>query len=171
MLKDLVRKGLCVLLTAAVAAVNIPAAHAESGGDAAGTNAPAAVLMDAETGKVLCEKNSHEKRPCASLSKIMLLCLAFEAIDEGTLSLDSMVTASPIACAQNGADIWLVESEQLSVEDLVKAVAMVAANDAAAALAERLYGSIDACIKAMNDKAAALSLATFLISLLLRSSL
>ena len=158
MLRDYFRKIMCVLLVFVGFAVNVPCAYAQKSDEAAGVNAPSAILLDAESGSVLCEKNSHEKRSCASLSKVMLMLLAFEAIDSGKTSLDTMVTASPIACAQNGADIWLVESEQLSVEDLIKAVAMVAANDAAAALAEHLCGSIDACVKAMNDKAAALSL-------------
>ena len=82
---------------------------------------PSALLMDYETGKILFEKNSHEIRPCASITKVMTLCLIFEAIESGKISYDNIVTASPFAAAMGGSDIWLVEGEQMSVNDLIKA--------------------------------------------------
>lgn len=114
---------------------------------------PAALLMDYSTGKVLFEKNSHERRPCASITKVMTLCLIFEAIEAGKIGYDTIVTASPAAASIGGSDIWLVEGEQMSVNDLVKAIVVVSANDAAVAMAECLCGSEDAFVELMNQKA------------------
>lgn len=76
--------------------------------------APSAVLMESSTGKVLYEKNSHEQRPCASVTKVMTLLLVFEAIDEGHLSLDDTITASEQAASMGGSDIWLETGEEMS---------------------------------------------------------
>lgn len=114
---------------------------------------PSALLMDYETGKILFEKNSHEIRPCASITKVMTLCLIFEAIESGKISYDNIVTASPFAAAMGGSDIWLVEGEQMSVNDLIKAIVVASANDAAVAMAEYISGSEDAFVAEMNKKA------------------
>ena len=98
--------------------------------------APSALLMDFDTGKVIYEKNSHEKRACASITKIMTLCLIFEAIDDGKINYDTIVTTTPAAAATGGSDIWLVEGEQMSVNDLIKAIVVASANDAAVSMAE-----------------------------------
>ena len=100
--------------------------------------APSALLMDFDTGKVIFEKNSHEKRPCASITKIMTLCLVFDAIDAGRIDYDTVVTTTPAAAATGGSDIWLVEGEQMTVNDLIKAIVVASANDAAVAVAEHL---------------------------------
>ena len=120
--------------------------------------APSALLMDYETGKVLFEKNSHDVRPCASITKVMTLCLIFEAIESGKISYDTIVTTSPIAAAAGGSDIWLVEGEQMSVNDLIKAIVVVSANDASIAMAECVCGSESAFVEEMNKKAAALGM-------------
>lgn len=120
--------------------------------------APAAVLMDYETGKILYEKNSHDIRACASITKVMTLCLIFEAIDEGKLSYDSIITASPHAASMGGSDIWLVEGEQMSANDMIKAIVVASANDAAVAMAEYISGSEDAFVAEMNEKAEALGM-------------
>ena len=115
--------------------------------------APSALLMDYETGKVLFEKNSHDIRPCASITKVMTLCLIFEAIESGKIAYDTIVTTSPIAAAMGGSDIWLVEGEQMSVNDLIKAIVVVSANDAAVAMAECVSGTESAFVEEMNKKA------------------
>lgn len=115
--------------------------------------APSALLMDFSTGKVLFEKNGHDVRPCASITKVMTLCLIFEAIEAGQIGYDTIVTASPVAASIGGSDIWLVEGEQMSVNDLVKAIVVVSANDAAVAMAECLSGSEAAFVEQMNQKA------------------
>ncbi len=120
--------------------------------------APSAILIDCETGKVLYEKNSHDVRDTASLTKIMTLCLIFDAIDEGKLSYNTIITASPTAAAMTGSDIWLLEGEQMTAEDMIKAVAVVSANDAAVALAEYICGSEHDFVEKMNEKAAELGM-------------
>lgn len=121
--------------------------------------APAAVLMEAQTGKVLYEKNSHEKRPCASITKVMTLLLVMEALDAGKISLTDTVTASAHAASMGGSDIWLKEGETMSVDDMLKATVVASANDAAVALAEFVAGSEDEFLRQMNEKAQALGMA------------
>ena len=115
--------------------------------------APSAVLMETSTGKILFEKNSHEQRPCASVTKIMTLLLVFEAIDSGKLSLDDTITASEHASSMGGSDIWLETGETMSTDDMIKATVVASANDAAVALAEHISGSEDAFIEQMNKRA------------------
>ena len=143
------RLGLLAALTCAAMILPIQPARAEG----LEVTAPAAVLMDAATGTVLFEKNSHEQRPCASITKVMTLCLVFEAIDDGRLSLGQTLTASAHAASMGGSDIWLEEGEQMTVDDLLKATVIMSANDAAVVLAEAVSGSEDAFVAAMNDKA------------------
>lgn len=115
--------------------------------------APAAVLMEAKTGKVLYEKNSHEKRPAASITKVMTLLLVMEAIDSGKISLTDTVTASAHAASMGGSDIWLQQGETMSVNDLIKATVIMSANDAAVALAEYVAGTEDDFLRLMNERA------------------
>lgn len=121
-------------------------------------SAPAAVLMESSTGKVLFEKNAHEQRPCASITKVMTLLLVMEGLDSGAIALDDMVTASEHAASMGGSDIWLEPGETMSVNDLLKATVIVSANDAAVALAEHLCGSEDAFVAKMNERAAELGM-------------
>ena len=79
-------------------------------------SAPAAVLMDAETGTVLFEKNSHEVRACASITKVMTLILVMEALDSGKIQWEDTVTASAHAASMGGSNIWLEPGETISVE-------------------------------------------------------
>lgn len=115
--------------------------------------APSAVLMEASTGKIVYEKNSHEQRPCASVTKLMTLLLVFEAIDNGKLSFDDTITASEHAASMGGSDIWLENGETMSADDMIKATVVASANDAAVALAEHLSGSEDAFVEQMNERA------------------
>lgn len=119
---------------------------------------PAAVLMDANSGKILYEKNAHEPRACASITKVMTLTLVMEAVDSGKIHMDDVVTASAHAASMGGSDIWLEEGEQMSVDDMIKATAVASANDAAVALAEFVCGSEEDFVAAMNQKAADLGM-------------
>lgn len=115
--------------------------------------APSALLMEASSGKVLFEKNPHEQRPCASITKVMTMLLVCEAIDNGKLSLDDTITASAHAASMGGSDIWLEEGETMSADDMIKATVVASANDAAVALAEHLCGSEEVFVQKMNEKA------------------
>lgn len=121
-------------------------------------SSPAAVLMDAKSGKILFEKNAHEQRPCASITKVMTLLLVMEALDTEKIHLDDVVTASAHAASMGGSDIWLEEGEQMTVDDMIKATAVASANDAAVALAEFIKGTEDEFVTAMNEKAKTLGM-------------
>lgn len=116
-------------------------------------SAPAAVLMEASTGKILFEKNPHEKRPCASITKVMTLIPVFEAVESGKLKLSDQITASEHAASMGGSDIWLEPGETMSADDMIKATVVASANDAAVALAEHLSGSEETFVRQMNQKA------------------
>lgn len=116
-------------------------------------SAPSAVLMEASSGKFIYEKNAHEKRPCASVTKIMTLLLVCEAVDSKKIKLTDTVTASEHAASMGGSDIWLENGETMSVDDMIKATAVASANDAAVALAEYICGSEDTFVAKMNEKA------------------
>ena len=115
--------------------------------------APSALLMEKETGTVLFAKNEHAKLEPASVTKVMTILLTMDAIDAGQLTYDTMVTASAHACSMGGSQIWLKESEQMTVSDMLKAVCVVSANDCAVALAEQIAGSEDAFVERMNQRA------------------
>lgn len=116
-------------------------------------SAPAAVLMEAVSGNVLYEKSAHEIRPCASITKVMTLILVMEAIDSGKLKWDDSIVTSAHAASMGGSDIWLEQGETMSVDDMVKAVVVASANDAAVALAEHICGTEDEFVRKMNEKA------------------
>lgn len=120
---------------------------------------PSALLMDFATGKILYEKNSHERRPLASVTKIMTMLLTMEAIDSGNLKYDDMVTGSEHAKSMGGSTIFLDAGEQISVSDLLKGVAVASGNDAAVALAEHIAGSEEGFVAMMNQRAQDLGMA------------
>ena len=144
-----------VLLAVVIFGASAVSAGALGEGD---ISAPAAVLMDADTGKILYEKNAHEQRACASITKVMTLTLVMEAVDSGKIHMDDVVTASAHAASMGGSDIWLEEGEQMTVDDMIKATAVASANDAAVALAEFICGTEDDFVAAMNEKAKALGM-------------
>ena len=121
-------------------------------------DAPAVLLMEKETGTVLYEENAHEKREPASVTKVMTLLLVMEAIDSGRLSYDDIVTVSAHAASMGGSQTWMKENEQMTVRDMLKAVAVVSANDGSVALAEHLAGSEEAFVARMNQRAAELGM-------------
>ncbi len=150
------KKKVALLLVLLAAALGLPGLTVH--GEELEVSAPAAVLMEAGTGRVLFEKNSHEVRACASITKVMTLCLTFEAMEQGKLSLEDQLSASAHAASMGGSDIWLKEGEQMSVDDLIKATVIMSANDAAVVLAENVAGSEEAFVARMNEKAAALGM-------------
>ena len=120
--------------------------------------AVSSILMCMDTGDVIREDNAYEHVSPASVTKIMSLLLIMEAIDSGKISLSDMVTTSENAQSKGGSQIWLETGEQMSVEDLLKAVVIASANDACTALGEYIAGSDSAFVKMMNDKVEELGL-------------
>ena len=117
-----------------------------------------AILIEANTGTVLYEKNADEPLPPASVTKVMTLLLVMEAIESGKIGYEDMVRASANACSMGGSQIYLRENEEMSVEDLLKSVVIASANDAAVALAEHISGSEELFVEQMNAKAAKLAM-------------
>ncbi len=111
------------------------------------------ILMEATTGTVLYRQNADEALPPASVTKIMTLLLVMEAIDAGTVHLDSMIPISANAASMGGSQVYLKEGEEMTAEDLLKSVVIASANDAAVALAEHISGSVSAFVEKMNLRA------------------
>ena len=120
--------------------------------------AQSCLLMEKTTGQVLYAVNEHEQLEPASVTKVMTLLLVMEAIDSGSLGYDDVVTASAYASSMGGSQIWLKENEQMTVEELLKAVCVASANDASVALAEHIAGSAEAFVEKMNQRAAELGM-------------
>ena len=112
-----------------------------------------AILIDAATGTVICESNSHELLAPASVTKVMTLLLIMEAIDSGRIGWNDTVTASEAAAEKGGSQIYLKVGEQMSVSDMVKSIAVSSANDCACAMAEYIAGSEEAFVNMMNQRA------------------
>lgn len=119
---------------------------------------PSAILIEPTTHKILFEKNAHESRACASITKVMTLLLVFEAIEDGKIAYDDVVTTSEHAKSMGGSDIWLEVGEQMTVDEMIKATAVASANDAAVALAEHLCGTESEFVQLMNTRAKELSM-------------
>lgn len=118
----------------------------------------AAILMEPISGEVLFQKNADQKLPPASVTKLMVMLLTLEALDQGKIKLTDVITASPEACRMGGSQIWLEPGEQMTVAELLKAVCIVSANDASYALGEHLAGSEENFIARMNKRAKELGL-------------
>ncbi len=130
-----------------------------TGAKAVEVSAPSALLMERDTGTILFAKDEHRALEPASVTKVMTLLLTMEAIDSGALHYDDVITASAHACSMGGSQIWLKEGEQLTVDEMLKAVCVVSANDCAVALAEQIAGSEDAFVERMNQRAQELGMA------------
>ena len=118
----------------------------------------AAILVDEDSGTVLYEKNADERRPIASITKVMTLLLTFEALEAGKIQLTDIVPISEHAYSMGGSQIWLEPGEQMTLEELLKAICISSANDAAVAVAEFVGGSEGVFVQAMNDRAAELGM-------------
>lgn len=118
-----------------------------------GLNAKSAILMEESTGNILYESNPDERLPIASVTKVMTMLLIMEAVDSGKISLDDMVTVSENAMSYGGSTMFLETGEQLTVNDMLKGIAVASANDGCVAMAEHLAGSESAFVDMMNEKA------------------
>jgi len=116
-------------------------------------NAAASVLMDADTGTIISGKNMDEKLPPASITKIMTMLLIMEALESGKIRLDEKVRASEHAASMGGSQIFLEAGEEMTVEEMLKGIAMASANDASVAMAEKIAGTEEAFVKMMNERA------------------
>ena len=143
------RKLICLFLAAALLAVPVRGAEYE---------AKSWILMDAATGTVLESGNEHERLAPASVTKVMTLLLIMEAIDSGQIGWGDTVTASETAAAKGGSQVFLKAGETMTVEDMVKSIAVSSANDCACAMAEHLCGSEAAFVERMNQRAAELGM-------------
>lgn len=120
--------------------------------------AKSAILIERDTGEILFDDNAHEQLPPASMTKMMTMLIIMEAIDEGKLALDEQIRVSEYAASMGGSQIFLEAGEEMSVDDLLKAVAIGSANDASVALAETIAGSESAFVDQMNEKVKQLEL-------------
>ncbi len=142
------KRGISVLLVLllAIGLLPLPAKAVE-------VKAKSAVLMDVETGTVLYEQNAHEPLAPASVTKVMTMLLIMEAIDDGRLGWKDTVTASEAAAAKGGSQVYLKVGETMTVEDMLKSIAVSSANDCACAMAEHIAGSEAAFVEKMNARA------------------
>jgi D-alanyl-D-alanine carboxypeptidase (penicillin-binding protein 5/6) len=121
-------------------------------------NAKSAILIERDTGTILYDKNSNEKLPPASMTKIMTMILIMESIDKGSLTLEEKIRTSEYAASMGGSQIFLEPGEEMTVEEMLKGIAIASGNDASVAMAERIAGSEESFVKMMNDRAKELGL-------------
>lgn len=119
---------------------------------------PSAILCEASTGQAIFEKNADERRPVASVNKVMTILLTLEAVDEGRVSLEDQVTVSPRAASMGGSQAFLDAGERYKLSELLKTVIVASANDSAVALAEHLAGTEESFVRLMNARAEELGL-------------
>ncbi|WP_274364447.1 D-alanyl-D-alanine carboxypeptidase family protein [Paenibacillus thermotolerans] len=116
-------------------------------------NARSALLMDADSGTVIYEKNKAEKLPPASITKIMTMLLIMEAIDQGKVKLTDKIRTSEYAASMGGSQIFLEPGEEMTLEDMLKGIALASGNDASVAVAEHIAGSEQGFVQMMNERA------------------
>lgn len=120
--------------------------------------APSGVLMEAQTGTVIYQKDSDTRRSPASITKIMTLILIFDALEKGNLKLDDIVTTSAYAKSMGGSRVFLEEGETQTVETLIKCIVIASGNDASVAMAEHICGSEQEFVRHMNERATELGM-------------
>ncbi|MCZ8512871.1 D-alanyl-D-alanine carboxypeptidase [Paenibacillus filicis] len=142
--------------------VAMPAAYAEEGKGAPpidlAPGATSAAVIDADSGTLIYEKNKDAKLPPASITKIMTMLLIMEALDEGKIKMDEKVRTSEYAASMGGSQIFLEPGEEMTVQDMLKGIAMASGNDASVAMAEKLAGSEEAFVRMMNERSAQLGM-------------
>ena len=119
---------------------------------------PSAILCEASTGQVIFEKNADERRPVASVNKVMTILLTLEAVDEGRVAVEDQVPVSPRAASMGGSQAFLDAGERYKLSELLKTVIVASANDSAVALAEHLAGTEESFVRLMNTRAEELGL-------------
>ncbi len=112
-----------------------------------------AIVMEAESGKILYEKNADEMLRPASVTKIMTLLLTFEALDDGSMTMEDIVTVSEHAASMGGSQCFFEAGEEQTVRDMIKCIEVASGNDAAVAMAEHIAGSEEAFVAMMNERA------------------
>lgn len=156
-MKERFAQGLGVLLLACILVLSpVLAAGEENTGAGLETTAKSGLLMEAASGQVLWSKEPDLELPMASVTKVMTLLLAFEALEKGQISYDDRVVASENAWKMGGSQIYLEPGEEMSMKDMLASVAVGSANDASVAVAEHIAGSEEAFVAMMNEKARAL---------------
>jgi D-alanyl-D-alanine carboxypeptidase (penicillin-binding protein 5/6) len=148
-LRSRISCGICFCVIATLVASLSPLSQAA----APEVKAKSVILIDAETGQALYEKDPDTRLAPASITKVMTMLLAMDAVEVGKVSLDDMVVTSTAASQIGGSQIWLMEGEEMQFRDMLKAVAIVSANDAAFALAEHIAGTEPDFVRLMNEKA------------------
>jgi serine-type D-Ala-D-Ala carboxypeptidase (penicillin-binding protein 5/6) len=118
----------------------------------------AALLMEADTGAILYEKDSHKQRAPASMVKMMLMLVVMEKVRAGELHLHDTITTSAHASKMGGSQVYLREGETFSLEEMMKAIVIASANDACVAVAEHIAGSVEGFLDLMNERATALNM-------------
>ena len=120
--------------------------------------APSGILMEAQTGTVIYQKNQDTRRSPARITKIMTLILIFDALEKGNLKMDDVVTTSAHARSMGGSQVFLEEGETQTVETLIKCIVIASGNDASVAMAEHICGSEQEFVRHMNERAAELGM-------------
>ncbi|WP_242956616.1 D-alanyl-D-alanine carboxypeptidase family protein [Tyzzerella sp. An114] len=151
-MKDILKKTTAFFIAIILMLSNISCVFAEDNANL-GLTSKSYVLMEESTGNVLVEGNSHEKLPPASVTKVMTLLLIFEALEQGKIKYDDMVTVSSHAASMGGSQVFLEEGETQTVKDMIKCISIASANDASVAMAEFLGGSEEGFVQMMNDRA------------------
>lgn len=126
--------------------------------DAVLIDAPSGVLMEAETGTILFEKDKDTRRSPASITKIMTLILIFDALEKGNLKMEDTVTTSAYAKSMGGSQVYLEEGETQNVETMIKCIVIASGNDASVAMAEHICGSEQEFVRQMNQRAKSLGM-------------
>lgn len=147
----------CLLAKPAAVAAEDPG-EADKGQEAVLIDAPSGVLMEAETGAVLFEKDADTRRSPASITKIMTLILIFDALEAGKLTMEEQVTTSAHAKSMGGSQVYLEEGETQDVETMIKCIVIASGNDASVAMAEHISGSEQEFVRRMNERAGELGM-------------
>lgn len=147
----MLKKFLAFLMAFTLAAVS-------AGAQESNLSCQSALLMDFDSGEILYELNPHEKLPMASVTKIMTMLITMEEIQSGRLKYTDVVTASAYAKSMGGSTIFLDEGEQMTVDNLLKGIAVASGNDACVAIAEHISGTCDIFVSRMNERAANLGM-------------
>jgi len=147
-----------ILLIPLLISISTPFASAEEASVKLAENASSAVLIERDTGTVIYDKNSHEKLPPASMTKIMTMLLIMEALDKGTIKLDEKIRTSEHAASMGGSQIFLEAGEEMTTDEMLRGIAIASGNDASVAMAERIAGSEEAFVEMMNKKVKELGL-------------
>ena len=158
------KKWITVLMTAVMLALTVSfavMAEDETEGENGGTvtvTAPSVLLMEASSGKVLFEKDADTKRPPASVTKVMTILLIYDALSEGKIHKEDVVTVSEYAASMGGSQVFLEAGEEQTVDTLLKCIIVSSANDACVAMAELIAGTEEAFVQQMNERAKGLGM-------------